>query len=258
VYPSYPHPNGTANITWAELDSIFLRNEQTNATAGICFGLCLIALLNVVALTPKSKRGLPLYSFILMALAFLTARYLTLMVLYTDLEVGSAYYNIAADYSDGEALCSIVAIVFVIWLPAFAFLFIVLCLYIQGKCVLVLLALKHRYIYTGVMIYLLTLSIGTTILRMVGAAFVTVNQFDASFVLPYWIKTAILTTYTATMLSWSLVFSWQVGMVIHNRYRLGGPLDKNEGLAILFMTGIESMLIPSTSTELLPNTRDNS
>lgn len=248
VYPSYSHPHGgAANITWSELDVIFLENEQVNATAGVCFGVCLMALLNVVALTPKPKRGLPLYTFILIYLAILTARYLTIMVLYTDLEVGSAYYNVAADYADGETIQSIIGIVFVIWLPPFALLFVIICFYMQGKCVLVLIAMKHRYLYKGIMSYLIILSICTIALRMVYAVFVTVNQFNFSFFLPDWMNTAALATYTATILSWSLVFSWQVGMCIFNRYKLGGPVDKSEGMAILFMTGIESMLIPSKS-----------
>lgn len=245
MYRSYAHPNGVANITWAELDAIFLHNEQTNAVAGICFGLCLVTLLNVVALTPRSKRSLPLYIFILIALGLLTARYLILMVLYTDLEVGSAYYNIAADYMDGGSGFSIVAIVFVIWLPLLAFLFVLLCLYVQGKCVLVLLQLRHHILYSGIMGYLLVLSGVATALRILDAAFVTFNQFDSYYELPAWSSTAVLITYTATILSWSLVFTVQVGTVIFNRYRRGGRLDMNEGLSILFMTGIESMLIPS-------------
>ena len=175
------------------------------------------------------------------------------MALYTDLEGGSAYYNIAADYADGETVRSVVALVLVIWLPPLALLLVLLCLYVQGKCVLVLLALKHRYLYTSIMSYLLTLSISTVILRMVGAGFVTVNQFDSNFALPEGLNTAALGIYIATILSWSLVFSWQVGMIIFNRYKLGGPLDKSEGLAILFMMGIESMLIPSMSNHFHPS-----
>ena len=170
------------------------------------------------------------------------------MVLYTDLEVGSAYYNIAADYADGQSIHSVIGIVLVFWLPPFALLFVILCLYVQGKCVLVLIALKHRYIYKGIMSYLLTLSISTIVLRGVYSAFLTLNQFDPHFFLPNWMNTTALATYTATILSWSLVFTWQVGTVIFNRYKLGGSLAKSEGLAILFMTGIESMLIPSMST----------
>jgi hypothetical protein len=174
------------------------------------------------------------------------------MVLYTDLEGGSAYYEIPADYADGETLRSVIALVLVIWLPPLALLFVLLCLYVQGKCVLVLLALKHRYLYTSLMSYLLTLSISAIILRIVAAGFVTVNQSDFHFALPEGLNTAALAIYIATILSWSLVFGWQVGMVIFNRYKLGGPLDKNEGLAILFMIGIELTLIPSMSNHFQP------
>jgi hypothetical protein len=204
-------------------------------------------------LTPNTKRGLPLYKFILIALSLLTARYLALMVLYTDLEVGSAYYNVAADYADGQTIHSIIGIVLVFWLPPFALLFVILCLYVQGKCVLVLIALNNRYIYKAIMSYLLTLSVTTLVLRMVYAAFLTLNQFDSHFSLPNWMNTTALATFTATILSWSLIFTWQVGTVISNRYQLGESLEKSEGLAILFMTGIESMLIPSQCNSKTPS-----
>lgn len=71
------------------MDDTFDYVGQINATAGICFGFCMLAFLNIIALTPKPKRGLPLYAFNLRALASLAARYLTVMVSFTALEPGA-------------------------------------------------------------------------------------------------------------------------------------------------------------------------
>ena len=229
------------------MDDIFNKTEQVNGTAGICFGFCLLAFLNIIALTPKSKRGLPLYTFNLLALATLAARYLVLTVATTALEFGSAYYQVAGDYRDGETAKSIVALVFTIWLPPFAFVFVVICLYLQGKCVLVLVAIKRQYLYIGIMTYLVGLSICTVCFRLVYAVFVTVSFFDSNFSAPDWMSTTVLAMYTATILSWSLVFSWQVGLCIYDRCKIGMPVDRHEAMSILFMTGIESMLVPSKS-----------
>ena len=249
VYPSSAYPQGGHyNITWANLDEIFNKNEQVNATAGICFGFCMVTFLNILALTPKSKRGLPLYIFNLLALATLAARYLNIMVTYTALEFGSAYYQIAGGYGDGETTQSVIGIGLTIWLPPFALIFVVVCLYLQGKCVLVLIALKRRYLYVAIITYLIGLSIFTIILRLVYAIFLTASFFNSNIFVPNWMRTTVLSTYTATILSWSLIFSWQVGIYIFNRCKIGASLDRREAMSILFMTGIESMLIPSESS----------
>lgn len=235
------------------MDENFQYVEQINGTAGICFGFCLLTLLNIIALTPKPKRGLPLYIFNLLALGTLTARYLAIMITFTALDIGSAYYNIAAGYPDGETARSVTGLMFTIWLPALALIFVVACFYVQGKCVLVLIAIKHKYVYMSIMSYLIGLSICTLILRLLYAAYVTVWELNNNFVIPEWMHTAVVALYTATILSWSLIFTWQVGLCLLNRYKIGAAVDRHEAMAILFMTGTESMIFPSGSVHILHN-----
>jgi hypothetical protein len=74
--------------------------------------------------------------------------------------------------------------------------------------VLVLIAMKHEYVYVGIMSYLIGLSICALVPRLVYAAYITVYSFNVSFIIPDWMETTLVALYSATILSWSLVFTW--------------------------------------------------
>ena len=246
TYPDGLYGGQTFNSSYWAMDFDWQFSLRVNCAVAVCFGLLFMTFVQVLALTPSSKRGLPLFTFSLAAIAFELTRYFLLMILYTWSGWISAYVIITGDqvgahYSRSTTAMSIASQI----VAPISYLFIQFCLFIQAKAVLSAIQITHRLLHTIIMCLLIILGAVSLGWRI----FVTVIDIWQSIDYYHWVRPwASLVAdalYAASLGSWSLVFTIQVGIILYRRARMGGRLQRTEALNILMLTSIESMVLPS-------------
>ena len=246
TYPDGLYGGQTLHTSYWAMDFDWQYSLRTNCAVAVCFGLLFMTLIQVLALTPSSKRGLPLFTFSLAAIVFELTRYFLYMLLYTWSGWISSYAIITGDevgahYSRGTQSMYIISQI----VAPISYLFIQFCLFIQAKAVLSAIQITHRLLHTTIMTFLIALGVVSLGWRI----FIVVTDIWQSLDYYHWdAPWASLTAdalYAASLGSWSLVFTIQVGIILYRRARLGGKLQRTEALNILMLTAIESMILPS-------------
>jgi Fungal pheromone mating factor STE2 GPCR len=233
------------NLTWSEMDYTATSIAQYTALYAICFGLVLMTAMQVIALTPSTKRGLPLYTFTLLAIAFEEVRLTCEVILFSRSGFGSMYWNITGDSETTQFAASTIAMLILCQVAScFAFLFASFCFFIQAKAVLSFLKITHSGWYTVIFTYLIGFGVFTFLWRIMYAVWSSVNNAGEGILAPLWMWYACDILYGVSIGSWSLVFSVQVALVLYRRANLGGTLQRTEALNILLLTGLESMILP--------------
>ena len=228
---------------------------RINCISAVCFGMLLITCLQILALTPSSKRGLPLYTFSLAATVILITRYLLLMILYTTTGYVSAYVILSGDNQGARFTSGTLCVrVLLNVLSPIAYFFIQLCLYIQVRAVLGGVCAHRPRQYLIIIIFLLVIGLFSLLIRIATVVFQTWNTFNLDSPNPIWLPFASDIGYAISIGLWSCVFVIQVAFVLYRRVKMGGPIKRNEALNILMITAFESMVLPRTSPPPTPDT----
>ena len=240
--PSYT--KSPVNTTLEFIDEAKYFASSVCCTYGVCFGLCLMTLIHVLALTPAPKRRCPLWTFNVLGLLFEVARSLSEMWANTKGGTSSFYWIVTNDPTSHLTVGTKASAAVNQVSATLAFVAVQACLYIQAKAVMVNMKKRDSFI---AMCYLLFLGLVAIIWRIVEVVWSCMALFNRSPPPSHWLQTTVLSLYSVSIGSWCLVFSIQVCIAIMNRSRIGIGVKKNEFLGVMLMTGVESMLIPSKS-----------
>lgn len=252
TFPTYTLFDGSYAVasSYQMMDINIHFYQRLLTSYAVCFGLLLMTFIQILALTPSAKRGLPLFIFNIAAIAFEEMRLISEIVMFTFSGWSSSYFIITQDAAGTGVSNSTTAYAVIVQIVApLSFMFIQFCLFIQAKAVLSGLQQTHPRLHISIMTTLLSLGVITFLWRI----FLSVTNSWSSISItghwdPTWIEMVADALYAASLGSWSLVFAVQVGIILYRRAKLGGKLQRSEALNILMLTGIESMILPSTFT----------
>lgn len=241
TFPTYEGGEHTTNL--AEIDESAWFTARLTCTYAVCFGVCLMALLHLVALTPAAKRRLPLFTFNTLALMFEIVRLVNGIYYTTHSGFTRTYWALTWSYTFTGVTTGDIANSAMGAIAAWpAFVCVQACLYIQAKSVL---ASMDRKLYWTIMGYLLFTGGFTAGWRLVQAIWNFGNVIGKFNSAPFLLQQGSLILYSVSIGSWSLVFCVKVAMTIIARGRMG--IRRSDAMNILLMTSIESMLIPGKS-----------
>lgn len=240
-------------MTWSNVDTFYQINAHSVLTDAIGFAICVVTLLNVIAITPSHKRRLPIYILLLLALIFQIFNELIVLLILFHSPLASAYVGLTFDRSSVVLSAKFKAVVVLSNIvPVLSFGFLQACLYIQGKSLLTWLKINHIRIYRLILVTLIAAGLVALVLDIVLSALqiVVLNRSTSSITDQVWQKTVFkIQSISATICicGWSLVNFSSSMTILHQRRRV--LLSKNELIesALNFVTivGLESFIIPS-------------
>ena len=241
TFPSYD--GASYNLTYQFIDKMEAYGTGVGITYGACFGVCLITLIHMVALTSGVKRTRPAFVFIVIGLLVEIARLLVVMWANTKSGDASFYAQVAPDtsnvnYTLRTKVCTPLNQIFGI----LAYIAVELCFYLQCK---VIMANMRKIFYYIILTYLVCAGVVALIFRCWEAAIaIKITFVDANSIIPTWLQESTLALYSVSIGSWCLVFSTQVGFAIRNRLQMGPGVERSRTFDILLMASIESMFLP--------------
>ena len=229
-----------------ELDYAWHYNQRLLSGFGVCFGLLFMALLNLCALTPASKRGLPLYTFNILAIVCEMTRLLLEIIRYSYTGYSSAYFMLTDDITGSNMSKNSIAVGILIQVfSPFGFMFIQFCFFIQARAVLSAFRTTNKVWHHVIIGTLIGLGVVSFFWRIFESVVVAMDYTLLITWDPDWVWLVADALYTVSIGGWSMIFTIQVGLILYRRAKLGGAIQRTEALNILFLTGIESMVLPS-------------
>ena len=253
------YPNTTGNVTWHYITNTIVYQSESNSTASVLFGACLVTLIHVIVFTPPVKRGRKFFLCLVAGLFFTTIRQFTeiwnssrggygmpysYLIDYPNPAFGhsnastgysqlDAYTNASLGSSVNDTINEISALLTLITVQA--------CFFIQAHAVL---AVLRKNIHYTVLIFCSVLGLVATLCRLVQAVWVEVNTYHLNTKWePAAFDNATASLIAASIVAWCLVFAFQVSMQIINQLRLG-TFKRNSMFQIMLMISIETMVAP--------------
>lgn len=243
---------GEVNITWAGIEGCAIYNYRLITAESVGLGLCLASLVMIVGLTPSAKRGLPLYTFFLVALGCEIIRLLILIVVYAASVWGSIYYCTTGDPAAGsQNVVTMFGIVLANTVAPIAFAACCVCYYIQARAVMVPVKHMRPWLYKATLGSVIALSLVAFGWRVALSTVLNLNTTTHRYRDPQWLFDVVINIYMIAIIAWSLIFTIQVGIALYRRVKLNIRLQKSEVMGVLLLSSVESMIIPSKSC-LLP------
>ncbi|RMD41821.1 hypothetical protein DV735_g3324, partial [Chaetothyriales sp. CBS 134920] len=257
-------PTVVKAINWYMTDQFVQSTANAGSIYGISFGICLIVLIYVLLLTPKSKMCTPFFGFFILALICEMVRSLvdTVRVGKIGMSPYSAYLNLTGDV--GSTKWSMGYINLSITKQAAAILsycFTITCLWIQAYSLLRHIRHGCPHVYWAVMAVLTGGSLATLVFDIM-YAYTQIRRLQGH---PTSVDFNTITsgTWMGLALSfalWSLVSSISVIYMIYTRIRLGirGSGVSQFSLALLMLVLLDSFVVPITLCllGLIPNRFD--
>ncbi|RMZ92338.1 hypothetical protein DV736_g423, partial [Chaetothyriales sp. CBS 134916] len=264
VYNHNHNPNVVKNINWYMTDQFVESTANAGSIYGVSFGVCLIVLIYVIVLTPRSKMRLPFYVFYILALVSETIRSLVDTVRVGKLGMFPYLASLSLTGDVGSTTWSTGYINLSITKQAAAILsycFTITCLWIQAYSLLHHIRHDHSRVYWAIMGTLTGGSLVTLVFDILYAN----SQIRRLQKNPTRFDFNTLTsgTWMGLALSfalWSLVSSGSVIHLMYTRIRFGvrGNGVRRFSVAILLLATLDSFLAPITLCllGLIPNRFD--
>ena len=259
-FPTYA--NTTLYTSYATIDDYLFTSSGSATTFGVAFGACLMTLIHVLAFTAPDKRGRIIFNCVVVGLLLEVVRQFCAIWAVTRSGTNSAYFLLtlpADDATDIEAQAAAVANAYTNFslgtrvnavidglASVLAFFAIQVCFFVLVRTMMS--AMRRRTV--GLFMTLLAgLGAHAVVWRFVQFIWNTISVFNESynFSPPWWIFLGAQIAYTISICAWCLVYGFLVIRSVLTRIRLGIEFKRGEARHVMFMTTLESMIIPSES-----------
>lgn len=255
--PNYA--NTTISTSYAIIDYFLFTGSGSATTIGVLFGACLMTLIHVLVFTTPDKRGRIIFNCIVAGLVLEVIRNFTgiwsvtrsgtnssyfLLTLPTNavnetdaenLDAANKYTNFSLGTNVNDTINEIASLL--------AFVAVQVCFYVL---VHTMMSAMRRKTVRLVTILLAGLGCHAVIWRLVQVVWNTINVFHqtAAFAPPGAVQFGTTIAYTVSVCAWCLVYGY---LIIHSaltRIRMGLEFKRGEARHMMFMTALESMIIP--------------
>jgi hypothetical protein len=238
-------------VAWSDIDDFYQDNAITVTVSSIAFTTSMMTLLNIIAITPPHRRKLPIYKLMLIALLLHALAELCEIMAYICSPAVSAYMSLTMDVQSVTFTTRYKSIVWIFNIAtATGFGFLQICLYLQGKQLLVWLHIHHPYCCSLIKITLVMAGIAafgleTTFLIL---QILSIN-YDTAFDAPLMpvISQAQFITYDISIGGWSMVFFVSAMTILYRRKKSMLIRDTfyESVLNLISTIGLRSFIIPS-------------
>jgi uncharacterized membrane protein YqjE len=254
--PNYA--NTAVSTSYAVVDGFLFIGSASATTMGVTFGACLMTLIHVLVFTMPDKRGRIIFNCIVVGLLLEVIRQFTGIWAVTRSGTNSSYFlltlpsnnateaeNLAAanaytNFSLGTKVNSAINEL----TSVLAFVAVQVCFYVL---VYAMMSAMRRKTIRIVTVSLAGLGLHAVVWRFVQVIWNTVSLFHqtSSFAPPGFMQFGTEIAYTISICAWCLAYGYLVIRSALRRVRMGLGFKRGEARHVMFMTALESMIVPS-------------
>ena len=255
--PNYA--NTTTSTSYSTIDGYLFSGSASGTTFGVTFGACLMTLIHVLVFTTPDKRGRIIFNCIVVGLVLEVIRQFCGIWAVTRSGTNSSYFLLTLppdNATDSELLAYVTANAYTNFnlgtkvnatidglTSILAFFAVQVCFYVL---VYAMMSATRRKTVRLVTWSLAGLGAHAAVWRFVQFVLNTVSVFNQTmnFAPPTWLILASEVAYTVSLCAWCLVYGFLVFRSVLSRIRLGVEFKRGEARHVMFMTALESMIIP--------------
>jgi hypothetical protein len=240
------------------IDECLFNGAGSATTMGVLFGACLMTLIHVLVFTTPDKRGRIIFNCIVVGLVLEIVRQFTGIWAVTRSGTNSSYFLLTLPYNNATqaedlaaanaytnfSLRTKVNSVINQLTAVLAYVAVQVCFYVL---VYAMMSAMRRKTVRIVTISLVGLGFHSVAWRFIQVVWNTVNVFHqtSTFAPPVAVQFGTEIAYTISTSSWCLVYGYLIIRSALSRIRMGLGFKKGEARHMMFMTALESMILPS-------------
>ena len=256
--PNYA--NTTLSTSYSAIDGYLFSGSASGTTFGVAFGACLMTLIHVLLFTMPDKRGRVIFNCIVVGLVLEVIRQFCGVWAVTRSGTNSSYFLLTLppdNATDSELLAYVTANAYTNFslgtkvnatidglTSILAFFTIQVCFYVL---VHTMMSARRRKTIRIVTVSLAGVGAHAAVWRFVQFVLNTISVFNQTMnsAPPAWLILVAEVAYAVSICAWCLVYGFLVFRSALARIRLGVEFRRGEARHVMFMTAIESMIVPS-------------